>query len=393
MEKIMDKVQGLVKIGIVGVGNMGSSHCRQLYEGKVENARLVAVCDTKDERLLWAKENFGSELLTFQSIEALIESKTCDALIIATPHYDHPTMGIQALEAHLHVLVEKPIGVYTKAVEELNAVAQKTDCVFTIMYNQRTNPLYQKVKAMIDNGELGGLIRVNWVITNWFRTERYYQSGGWRATWEGEGGGVLLNQCPHQIDLIQWMCGLPKRVRAFAKYGAYHSIEVEDDVTAYFEYENGATGLFITSTGEAPGTNRLEISGEQGKLVVENDRLVFYKNSESVFEYSRTTEELFKPPTMEAIDIEVSGETTAHVGIMQNFVNAILFNEKQLAPGVEGIRGLALSNAMHMSSWQDAWVELPIKGDVYLELLQEKIKQSNFKKVTKEINVDLSGSH
>lgn len=382
-----------VRIGIVGIGNMGSSHCRKLIDGEVHNAKLCAVCDVKEERREWSKENLGEDILVFSDIESLIESKSCDALIIATPHYDHPIMGIQTLEAGLHALVEKPIGVYTKAVEELNKVAAKSDKVFTIMYNQRTNPLYQKVKAMIEEGELGQLMRINWVITDWFRTERYFQSGGWRATWEGEGGGVLLNQCPHQIDLLQWFCGMPSKVRAFAKYGQYHDIEVEDDVTAYFEYPNGATGTFITSTGETPGTNRLEITGENGKLVVEKNKLIFHKNEMSMFTYSKTTEESFKKPEVEEIEIEIAGEETKHVGIMQNFVNAILKGEEQLSPGQDGIHGLSLSNAMHMSSWIDDWVTLPIDGDKYRELLNDKIKNSEFKKVTKEVTVDLSGSH
>lgn len=382
-----------VRIGIVGIGNMGSSHCHKLMDGEVTNAILSAVCDVKEARRDWARETLGEDVLVFDSIDELIESKSCDALIIATPHYDHPGMGIKTLEADLHVLVEKPIGVYTKAVEELNKAAAKSDKVFTIMYNQRTNPLYQKVKQMIEDGELGELMRVNWVITDWFRTERYFQSGGWRATWEGEGGGVLLNQCPHQIDLLQWFCGMPVRVRTFAQYGQYHDIEVEDDVTAYFEYANGATGTFITSTGETPGTNRLEITGEHGKLVVEKNKLIFHKNEVSMFTYSKTTEESFKKPEVEEIEIEVVGEETKHVGIMQNFVNTILEGADQLSPGSDGIRGLSLSNAMHMSSWTDDWVTLPIDGDKYLSLLEDKIKNSKFKKVTKEVTVDLSGSH
>lgn len=382
-----------VRIGIVGIGNMGSSHARKLREGKVDRAELVAVCDIRQERLEWVQNEFGNEIKTFKSMDDMIGTGFCDALIVATPHYDHPGMGTKTLEAGLHVLVEKPIGVYTKAVEELNKVAAASDKVFTIMYNQRTSPLYQKVKAMIDGGELGDLMRINWVITNWFRTERYYQSGGWRATWEGEGGGVLLNQCPHQIDLIQWLCGLPKRVRAFAKYGAYHDIEVEDDVTAYFEYGNGATGTFITSTGEAPGTNRLEITGENGKLVVENDRLIFHRNDMSMFKYSKTTDELFRKPEVTIEEIPVEGEMTEHVGIMQNFVNAILDGEDQLAPGLSGIEGLSLSNAMHLSSWTDGWVDLPIDADRFKTMLQEKIDGSQFKKVTKEVTADLEGSH
>ena len=385
----MDKV----RIGVVGIGNMGSSHCKQLVKGLVKDAELVAVCDLKQERLDWVTQNCGETIQTYSSIEALIEAKVCDGLIIATPHYDHPGMGIQALEAGLHVLVEKPIGVYTKAVEALNKVAEASDKVFTIMYNQRTNPLYQKVKELIESGELGDLIRVNWVITQWFRSESYYQSGGWRATWEGEGGGVLLNQCPHQIDLIQWMCGLPSRVRAFAKYGQYHNIEVEDDVTAYFEYPNGATGTFITSTGEAPGTNRLEISGDMGKLVVENEALTFYRNRVGVFEHSKSTKEGFLKPENWTCKIPVIGTETEHVGIMQSFVDAILTGKEQLSPGLDGIAGLSLSNAIHLSSWTDEWVNLPIDGDKYYELLQEKIANSTFKKVTKEAVIDVQGSH
>ncbi len=379
---------------------------KKLVEGAVTSCELTCICDIREDRIERARDAFGDGIHYFGSYDEMIASGQCDAVLIATPHYDHPTMGIQALNAGLHTLIEKPAGVYTKAVEELNAVANKTNKVFTIMYNQRTNPVYQKVREMIQSGELGELIRVNWVITTWFRSQRYYDSGGWRATWEGEGGGVLLNQCPHQIDLIQWLCGLPKRVRAFAKYGQYHTIEVEDDVTAYFEYENGATGTFITSTGEAPGTNRLEISADNGKLVVEDNKITFYRNRVGLLEYTRTTEESFKAPENWKCDIPVTGEETAHVGIMQDFVDNILKSEAQsqvqedereeidqLSPGVEGVRGLSLSNAIHMSTWIDGWVDLPIDGNQYYDLLQEKIKASDYVKETKEVVLDVKGSH
>lgn len=385
----MDKV----RIGIVGIGNMGSSHANKLMDGKVVNGILTAVCDLKKERRQWANTTLGDSVAIYETIDELIESGDCDALIIATPHYDHPEMGIRSLEAGLHTLVEKPVGVYTKAVEKLNAIASSTDKIFTIMYNQRTNPVYQKVRELVQSGEVGELIRVNWVITNWFRSQRYYDSGGWRATWEGEGGGVLLNQCPHQIDLIQWICGLPKRVRGFAKYGQYHDIEVEDDVTAYFEYENGATGVFITSTGETPGTNRLEISGDNGKLIVENDQIIFYRNREGARNFCKTTEEGFAKLENWRCEIQVQGEETSHVGIMQNFVNGILSGEEQLAPGKEGINGLSLSNAIHLSSWTDDWVELPIDSEKYKKMLDEKIRLSIYKKEVKDITFDVKGSH
>ncbi|MCG8501044.1 MAG: Gfo/Idh/MocA family oxidoreductase [Firmicutes bacterium] len=385
----MDKV----RIGVVGIGNMGTSHAKNLYESKVNNAVLTAVCDIKESRLRWAKTYFKGEVEVFDSFEAIIHSREVDALIIATPHYNHPSMGMETLKAGLHVLVEKPIGVYTKAVEELNVVAEKSDKIFTIMYNQRTNPIYQRVRKLIQDGEIGEITRVNWVITDWYRTQYYYDSGGWRATWKGEGGGVLLNQCPHQLDLVQWLCGMPKRIRGFCDYGKYHQIEVEDDVTAFFQYENGATGTFITCTGEAPGTNRLEISGDKGKLVVEKDGLLFYRNVVKTSEHCANATVGFEMPENWVCKIPVEGESPEHVGIMQSFVDAILHGKEQLALGIEGIRGLTISNAIHLSSWLDDWVTLPINSHKFHTMLQDKIKHSMAKESTEDVVLDVQGSH
>ncbi len=385
----MDKV----RIGVVGIGNMGSAHAMQLYNGKVKGAVLSAVCDKNEARFALVDKHMDDTVSKYTSLTAMLADDVVDGVIIATPHYDHPELGIEVLNAGLHVLVEKPIGVYTKAVEALNEAAQNSDQVFTIMYNQRTNPVYQKVREMVQSGEIGELIRVNWVITDWFRSDFYYQSGGWRATWEGEGGGVLLNQCPHQIDLIQWICGMPKRVRGFAHYGKYHDIEVEDDVTAYFEYPNGATGVFITSTGEAPGTNRLEISGDKGKLVVEKGIITFYRNRIGASEFCKTTKTGFDKPENWQCHIPIVGEETGHVGIMQSFVDAILSGKEQIAPGLEGINGLSLSNAIHLSSWTDDWVTFPINQDLFYDILQKKIAESTIIKEETSVVLDVSGSH
>ncbi|SHH42333.1 Gfo/Idh/MocA family protein [Clostridium grantii] len=385
----MDKV----KIGVIGIGNMGTQHVVNLYNGKVKNAELVAICDIKQSRLDWAKKEFNNEVSTFLSIDELIDANCADALIIATPHYQHPIMGIQGLKNNLHILVEKPIGVYTKAVAELNKIASESDKVFTIMYNQRTNPIYKKVRDLVKSGEIGEFRRVNWTITDWYRTQFYYNSGGWRATWEGEGGGVLINQCPHQLDLIQWILGMPSKVRGFCNYGKLHNIEVEDEVTAYLEYPNGATGVFITSTGEAPGTNRLEIVGDKGKLVVEKNELTFYRNRISEREHNATSQEGFDKPENWECKIPVEGILTNHVGIMQNFVDAIMDNKEQLAPGVEGINGLTISNAIHLSSWTDNWVTLPLNEDLFYEKLQEKIETSTINKEDIDIVLNLQGSH
>ena len=268
-----------VRFGIVGVGNMGSGHAKSFLGGKVEHGILTAICDLKKERMEKVRAmDGGAELTTYTDYRDLLACGKVDAVIVAVPHYFHPRISMDALAAGLHVICEKPEGVYTKQVKELNEAASRSDKLFTVMFNQRTNCVYRKMRELVQNGELGEIKRVNWIITTWYRSQSYYDSGDWRATWRGEGGGVLFNQCPHQLDLLQWVTGMmPARIRSFCHFGKWHDIEVEDDVTAYLEYPNGATGVFITSTGDTPGTNRFEILGNNGKLVCEHDRLTFTK--------------------------------------------------------------------------------------------------------------------
>jgi len=387
-----------VRFGIIGIGNMGSSHAKSLIDN-IAGATLTAVSDVRQERLDWAAGALPEQVKRYADPKELMRSGEVDAVLIATPHYDHPTLAMEAFQYGLHVLIEKPAGVYTKAVRQMNEAAAKaaeSGLVFGIMYNQRTNPLYRKLRDLIQSGELGEIRRTNWIITNWYRSQSYYDSGGWRATWEGEGGGVLLNQDPHQLDLWQWTTGMmPKRVRAFCSFGKTRNIEVEDDVTAYVEYENGATGLFVTTVGEAPGTNRFEISGDNGKIVVEDDKLTFWRLRTPEPEFNATYKGGFGQPECWKCEIPVeSGSGGQHEGILRNFTNAVLHREPLIAPGEEGIRGLTLSNAMHLSSWTDGWVELPIDEEAYLEKLNERIKQSTFvKKTGTEATLNVSGTH
>ena len=266
-------------------------------------------------------------------------------------------------------------------MRELNAFAARQDKVFGIMFNQRANPAYRKIREMVQSGELGSIKRIVWLVTDWYRPQSYYDNGGWRATWSGEGGAVLLNQDPHQLDLWQWMFGMPKRVRAFMAFGKYHNIECEDDVTAYLEYESGATGLFVTGTGETPGTNRLEISCDMGKIVVEDKKILFWKNEMSEREFNATWKKGFGSPknALEEVACE-EGIDTAHVGILNNWVDAIRTGAPLLSPGIEGINGLTLSNSFHLSQWTDNWVDLPINEDLFVELLNRRIKESTFVK-------------
>ena len=368
-----------VRLGIIGFGNMGTSHARNWLDGKMPEFELTAVADRKESRLEAAKELLKDSVQYFAEGSDLIRSDACDAVLIAVPHYQHPELAIEAMAHHKHVMCEKPAGVYTKQVREMNEAAAKSDVVFAMMFNQRTNNLYRKMHEIVSSGELGALKRVNWIITDWYRTQSYYDSGAWRATWEGEGGGVLLNQCPHNLDLLQWICGMPVRVRAFCHEGKWHDIEVEDDVTAYMEFENGATGVFITSTGDAPGTNRFEVLGEMGKLVCDGKGLTFYKLNVNEREFNKKEKQGFASPKHTVIDIESDGMTEQHSAVMNAFAAAILRGEPLVAGGEEGINGLMLSNAMHLSSWKGEMVSLPVDEDEYLSALNEKRKTSSAK--------------
>lgn len=381
-----------IKLGIIGIGNMGSGHAQRIVAGETPKVELTAVADRSEKRRQWAKENLPENVKIFEEGTELMDSGVCDAVLIAVPHYQHPELSIYGFRKGLHVLCEKPAGVYTKQVREMNAAAAESDVVFAMMFNQRTNCVYRKMKELVSSGELGAIKRVNWIITDWYRTQIYYDSGAWRATWNGEGGGVLLNQCPHQMDLITWICGMPSKVRAFCHEGKWHDIEVEDDVTAYLEYPNGATGVFVTTTGDAPGTNRFEIDLEQGKLVCENDELMLYRLEMNEREFCRTSKEGFAKPGCETIRVETDGKNEQHNGVINAFADKILGEGELVAGGEEGINGLMLSNAMHLSSWLDQTVTLPFDEDLFLEELNRR-RASSRKKEVEEITFDTKGSY
>lgn len=381
-----------VKLGIIGIGNMGSGHCGNILAGKTPEIQLVAVADRKEVRRDWAKEKLPETVAVFEEGEDLIKSGLCDAVLIAVPHYQHPGLSQLAFAAGLHVMCEKPAGVYTKQVREMNEAASKSDKVFAMMFNQRTNCTYRKMKELVSGGKYGKIMRVNWIITDWFRTQSYYDSGEWRGTWDGEGGGVLLNQCPHNLDLLQWICGLPCKVQAFAHEGKWHDIEVEDDVTAYLEFENGATGVFVTSTGDTPGTNRFEITMEGAKLVCDRDTLTLHELDENGREFCKTAKEGFATPKCTVSTVETDGENLQHVGVLNAFAGNILSGTPLVAEGKEGINGLMLSNAIHLSSWLGKPVTLPVDEDLFLEQLDQRRKNSK-KKDVQEVTFNTEGTY
>ena len=376
----MDKV----RIGIIGMGNMGRFHANDLLDGKVPRGELAAVGSTSPHKLEEYKEK-GVQI--FGSGEEMIASGAIDALLIATPHYQHTRLGVAALEAGLHIMVEKPISAHKADAERLiAAAAARPDQVFGAMFQLRVEPRYQKIRELVQGGELGDLVRVLWIMTDWFRSEAYFQSGGWRATWKGEGGGVLLNQCLHQLDAMQWITGMPSQVRSHVGIGKWHDIEVEDDVTCYMKFANGASGAFITSSGETPGSNRFEIAGTKGRLILENDTLTLTRNEVPSDEWCKTSKIGFQKPETTVEEIPIPGADAAHATLMTNFVNAILDGEALIAPGVEGLGSVELANVMVYSGLLNESVDLPMDGEAWEAKLNELIAKSTHEKKVVEVS-------
>ena len=382
-----------VRMGIIGVGNMGSGHLSNIVGGKCPEIKVTAVCDINPDRLAWAREKAGQDIACFENAIDMLDSGLIDACIVAVPHYSHPLYVIECLKRDIHVMCEKPAGVYTKAVRTMNEAAAHSKAKFGMMFNQRTDCIYRKMREIVQSGKMGRIRRTNWIITNWYRPQAYYDSGAWRATWSGEGGGVLLNQCPHNLDLWQWICGMPKTVTAHLYYGKWHDIEVEDDVTAFVEYENGATGCFITTTGDAPGTNRFEITLDGGKLLAENGKLYMTELEMFEPEFSKTNKISFAAPRGKTIEVETDGQSPQHVGVLNRFAAAILRDEPMVARGEEGIFGLTISNAMHLSSWLGKTVEIPFDEDLFYDELMKRVATSRRKEPVAGTVADLSGTY
>ena len=371
-----------LRVGVIGVGNVGSAHANALYKGEVENALLSALCDNDGTRAEALKKEYPS-VPVFEDSEALLRSGLVDAVVVATPHYDHPVISMNAFSYGIDVLSEKPAGVYCQNVKEAVNAAKAKGRVYAVMFNQRMNTLYRRAHDIVQKGELGSLKRILWSVTNWYRTDAYYRSSSWRATWRGEGGGVLMNQAPHNLDLLQWICGMPESLYAHCTEGRFHSIEVEDEATLILRYKNGAEGIFITSTGDYPGTNRLEITGTKGTLVIENGKMIHKQLSIDEREFVKMPENASNPVFItEYRDEPYNG----HLMVMQAFVRASLYGEYPVATAEEAINELTLSNAAYLSAWKGETVSLPISDEEYLSYLNKKREGAS-------INVGTSSSN
>ncbi len=385
----MDSSSGSIRIGVVGLGNIAQQHIKNVLEGHVRHAKLTAICSRSESDYT---RSLG--VAHFTDYRELIASRLCDAVVVATPTYSHLDVGAAVLDAGLHLMMEKPMGLSIAEGEELVARANRSGAVAALMLNQRADPLFLRMREIVVSGDLGDLIRINWTMTNWFRPEVYFQVSDWRATWRGEGGGVLVNQCIHNLDILQWICGMPSSLRAFCRFGRFHDVEVEDDVTAYLEYDNGATGIFVGSTGEAPGNNRFEIIGDSGSLVFDGKTLTVSRNEVSTAQFNRETREMFGMPGSSSEPLSIDRAVNQHAILLSNFVESIRNDESLIAPLDDGLSSLAIANGMLMSTWTDSKVDFPIDAVEYSRLLQQKIESSVLRtKAQVEVNIDMSSSY
>ena len=385
--------QSKVRLGIIGVGNMGSGHIANILAGRCPEIEVTAVADINPERLEFAKSKLGEGVGRFGTAEEMLDSGLIDAAIVAVPHYFHPKYVLECFKRGIHVMSEKPAGVYTKQVREMNEAAKSAGVVFGMMFNQRTDCLYRKMRELVQSGTYGNIRRTSWIITNWYRPQAYYDSGAWRATWSGEGGGVLLNQCPHNLDLWQWICGMPSKVHTHMYFGKWHDIEVEDDVTTFVEYPNGATGTFITSTGDAPGSNRFEITMDGARILADGRKLYLTELAVPEPEFSRTNKVSFAAPPSKTVEVETDGRNEQHSGVLNAFAAAILRGEPLVARGEEGINGLTISNAMHLSAWLGREIELPFDEELFYSELMKRVKTSRRKEDVQAVFSDTSGTY
>jgi predicted dehydrogenase len=377
-----------LKVGIIGLGNIGRVHMRNMMT--INNTELVGVCDySKDNADKCAVEYQTKAFYTYAD---LFEHSGLEAVIIAVPHTEHAAIAIEAFSRGIHVLCEKPLAIHVNEARKINEayeVAKKVHpgLTFAMMFQERTLPLYRKIKQIVESGELGQLMRATWINTEWFRSQAYYDSSGWRATWKGEGGGILTNQCPHNLDFYQWVFGEPKRISGHAHLGKYHNIEVEDEVTAYFEHENGMIGHLMVSTAESPGTNRLEIVGVNGKLIYDNHQLVLHRYEMSTLKFLKESNDGFKnvDSTEEKIEVSAS-DSVGHTLVTEVFVNKALTGVGELiAEGTEGMKSIMIANGIMLSSFTGRMIETPYDGDEYERILNGLIQSSQFVKPATQV--------
>ncbi len=365
---------GTIRMAIIGIGSMGKKYAMHIFNNQVENMELTAIVCRNEPGKAWAREQFGEKVKLFSSSDELFEQTECfDGVLIVTPHKEHPRLAKQAFSKGIHVFSDKPAGIDTKEVREMNRAAKEAGTAFAMMFHKRTMPIYKHVKEVLETGVLGNLNRVTWVCTIYFRTKKYHQSSAWRSSWQGEGGGLLMNQAQHPLDLWQWLFGMPQNVLGLIDFGKYNDFKVDDNSTLVMEYENGMRGMFISSTGEGTGEERIEIVGTAGRIIIEGNTLKYWRYTMSMEEFQAKNEEQEAKIPYKYEEIVFDNPDNPYIEMLQNFADHILKKTPLIVNGEEGINALELANAAYLSAWEDKRISIPIDDEVYYEALMENM--------------------
>jgi len=359
-----------IRYGIVGVGGMGSGHANTIQ--RIEEASLGAVCDIIPDVANSVGEQFEVPFCT--DYRELIDRDDIDCVIVATPHYHHPEIAIYAMERGKPVISEKPISVTVSGADAMVAAAERTGTPFSVMHQSRSEPIWRVAGDIVRSGRLGEIYRTLLIFAD-FRSQAYYDSGGWRATWIGEGGGVTINQSPHSLDRFTWLGGLPSKVTAYTAT-RNHNIEVEDVASAMLEYPNGAVGYVYCSTTEAPGTDIMEFAGEKGKLQVVGKTIRFWELPQGVKAFSDSSTEMWTRPEVVEVDLEIPECESGHIAILRNMARHLLYGEELIAPGVEGIKTVEMIDAMILSGKTGKPVDVPVDRALYDAFIEDMKRQS-----------------
>jgi predicted dehydrogenase len=368
-------------MGIIGLGAMGKSHAE--IAATTEEMCLKAVCDSDPSVAKSIAEKTGAR--AFRNAADLIGSCMVDAVIVAVPHPFHARLAISALEAGLGVLCEKPMAVTVMEADRMLEAAQRTKAPLSIMFQHRSNGIFQTAKRIIDEGRLGTLYRTC-LISTCFRSQAYYDSASWRATWAGEGGGVTINQAPHDLDMFTWLGGLPGLVRARSATRR-HDIECEDEVSAILEYPSGAEGYLHFSTNEVPGQNLMEFRGETGRLIIEGGKIRLETSRQGIQEFNDQTRDMWGCPAFAPEDVDPDPTPSSHARIITNFVRHMLKGEPLLMPPEEGLRSMEMINALILGGRTGEPVSIPVDRTRYERFMEELRRGSKPKSRVRAQNV------
>ncbi|MAQ10247.1 MAG: oxidoreductase [Gammaproteobacteria bacterium] len=369
----------VVRVGVVGTGNIGSQHILLLQSGKIKGAQLAATASRSASSL-------QTDVPHFKDYREMFSHADINAVLIATPTMSHVEIAQAAIQCGLPIMMEKPLAMSVGQAEKLLALVPD-HLQFAIMLSQRFDPAYARLKQLLMNNAIGNLQRIGWTMTKWYRPDIYYKVSRWRGTWPGEGGGLLINQCIHNLDVLQWLVGLPDSITAKVGFGKHHDIDVEDEVSAIMTFDNGAIGTLTASSGEAPGVNRLEIVGDRGSLILEHGVIDVLRADENVRTHCRTTHEMFGMPVFDREVIEITEESNQHAAVLQNFVDSLEIGSELLTPTEQGLGSLQLANGILLSAWNNETVTVPIDTNQYEARLQEKIHNASLR-APKDLQVE-----